>query len=81
MGDPSVANLPLGDPRYVAAMENYLLFWATENRSQEVPFAIQFEYGHWATCYYVIIIAMLMVGHANNLWNDHRRRAEAVVDV
>jgi len=81
MDDPSVANLPLGDSRCVAAMENCLLFWAAENRSQEVPFAIQFKYEHWATCYYVFIIAIFMVGHANNLWNDHRRRAEVVVDV
>lgn len=34
MDDPSVANLPLGNPRCVAAMENCLLFWAAENRSR-----------------------------------------------
>ena len=81
MDDPSLANLPLDDPRCVAGMENCLAYRAAENRSQEVPFAGQIKYRHWATYYYVDIIARLMVVHANNLWDDHRRRAEAVVDV
>lgn len=73
MGDPAVANLPLSDPKCVAAAEMCLAFYAAENRSQEIlPFARQFQYGHWVTYYYVVIIFLLMVLHAAHRWQDRR---------
>ena len=79
MGDPSAANLPISDPRCLATAENCLAFYAAENRSQEtVPWAGQFEYGHWVTYYYVIVVSILMLVHGVHLWHDNRSRADTI---
>lgn len=76
--DPTVVNLPLSDPRCVAAAEACTAFYAAENYSQEVtPWAGQFEYGHWATYYYVCIIFILMLVHILHRWHDHKSRRGA----
>jgi cytochrome b561 len=71
--DPTVANLTLSDPKCVQAAEACIAFYAAENASQEaVPWASQFEYGHWATYYWVIIVGVLFVYHVFNMIKDRR---------
>jgi predicted ferric reductase len=71
--DPTVANLSLSDPKCVKAAEACLEFYAAENASQAaIPWASLFEYGHWATYYYVIIIGVLFVVHVYNIVKDRR---------
>ena len=53
--DPAVANLSLSDPNCINAGDECTAYYAAQNASQAaVSWAYQFEYGHWATYYYVI---------------------------
>jgi len=68
-----IADLPLSDPQCIN--ESCTAFAAAANLSQElVPWAGQFEYGHWTTWYYVVIIFILMVAHGFNIFQDRRSR-------
>lgn len=69
--DPSIANLPLTDPRCIN--ESCTAFYAAENASQAAtPWAGQFEYGHWVTWYYLTIIGVLLLVHAHRLYSARR---------
>jgi hypothetical protein len=71
--DPTVANLSLSDPKCIQAAEACTAFYAAENASQAaVPWASQFEYGHWTTYYYVIIIGVLFLVRIYTIVGDHR---------
>jgi hypothetical protein len=71
--DPTVANLSLSDPKCIQAAEACTAFYAAENASQAaVPWASLFEYGHWTTYYYVIIIGVLFLVHIFNIARDHQ---------
>jgi hypothetical protein len=53
--DPAAANLSLSDPNCINAGDECTAYYAASNASQDaVSWAYQFEYGHWATYYYVI---------------------------
>ena len=69
MGDSALANLPLSDPRCINS--SCIAFDAATNRSQEItPWAGQFEYGHWTTWYYIVILFVLMMIHGLRTLND-----------
>jgi predicted ferric reductase len=71
--DPGVVNLPLSDPRCIQAVECCTAFYAGENESQTVtPWALQFEYGHWLTYYWVIIVGLFTLWRAFTLIIDRR---------
>jgi hypothetical protein len=71
--DPSVANLPITDPKCVQAVEACTAFYAAENASQAaIPWADLFEYGHWATYYWIIIVGLLFLYHLFTTIKDHR---------
>ncbi|KAK7531506.1 ferric reductase NAD binding domain-containing protein [Phyllosticta citribraziliensis] len=71
--DPSVAALPVSDPRCVKAMECCTAFYAAENASQaETPWAGQFVYGHWTAYYWIAAVGVLAVWHACNTIMDRR---------
>jgi Ferric reductase like transmembrane component len=73
-GDQTVANLPISDPK--CNSEDCIAFAAAANLSQEItPWAGQFEYGHWVTWYYVIIVFCFMVVYGFCSWLDHRAAA------
>lgn len=70
------AYLPLSDPRCVAAKENCTAYSAARNASQAAtPYARQFEYGKWATYYYVAIVFLLTLLHLYNTIMNNRKRA------
>ncbi|KAI9809847.1 MAG: hypothetical protein M1825_000280 [Sarcosagium campestre] len=74
--DPSIANLSLSDPR--CNSDSCLEFEAAHNASQAaVSYYWQFEYGHWTTWYYLIVVAIFMLFYAYHLWSDRRPRPEA----
>lgn len=69
--DPTVANLSLNDPR--CNSDDCIAFYAAHNRSQAtVSYYYQYEYGHWTTWYYIIVIFLFMVVYAYHLWYDRR---------
>ena len=60
--DPEVMNLSLSDPRCVQAAEGCIAFYAAENASQAaIPWASQFDYGHYVTYYWVIILGLVFL--------------------
>jgi hypothetical protein len=70
--DPSIAHLPLSDPR--CNNGSCVAFQAAYNASQaQVLYKWQYEYGHWTTWYYVIVI-MFMLPYLHHLWNARRSR-------
>lgn len=74
-GDPAVANLPISDPK--CNSEDCIAFAAAANSSQEItPWAGQFEYGHWTTWYYLIMIVAFMVVYGLRSWVDHKAAAK-----
>ena len=74
--DPTVANLSLSDPR--CNSDDCIAFEAAHNYSQAtVSYYYQYEYGHWTTWYYIIVIFLFMLVYAYNLWNDRRTKLEA----
>lgn len=76
MGTSYPVNLPLSDPG--CNSELCYAFAAAENASQEaVPWAGQFEYGHWTTWYWVIILFILTVAHGIRLWRSHSSNTRA----
>jgi hypothetical protein len=53
--NPAVVNLSLSDPNCIDAGDSCNAYYAAQNASQAaVSWAYQFEYGHWATYYYII---------------------------
>jgi hypothetical protein len=75
MGDPTVANLSLSDPKCIQAAEACIAFYAAENASQAaVPWASLFEYGHWTTYYYIIIMGLLFLLHVYHTVKDRQAR-------
>jgi len=53
--NPTVVNLSLSDPACINAGDECNAYYAAQNASQDtISWAYQFEYGHWATYYYVI---------------------------
>lgn len=53
--DPAVSNLPLSDPNCIKAEDACIAYYAAANASQDaISWSYQFQYGHWATYYYVI---------------------------
>ena len=73
MSDPALAGLPLSDPRCNSmACDAYA---AGTNASQAaVPWATLFEYGHWTTWFYIIVIFLFMLVYAYGIWVDWRSR-------
>ena len=70
--DSSVASLPLSDPR--CNSDSCLAFKAAHNASQAaISYYWQYEYGHWTTWYYVIIIGCFAIVHTIRLLRDRRR--------
>jgi hypothetical protein len=79
--DPTVANLSLSDPKCIQAAEACTAFYAAENASQAaVPWASLFEYGHWTTYYYVIIVGVLFLVHIYNIIQDHRISSSTTIN-
>jgi len=73
--DPEVMNLPLTDPRCIRAAEGCIAFWAAENNSQDaIPWASQFEYGHYLTYYWVVAIGLLSIAYWSQLVYARRQR-------
>lgn len=71
----TAADLPLSDPRCVAAKKNCTAYSAAANASQAAtPYAGQFEYGKWATYYYVVILFLLTVLHLYNTISNRRSK-------
>jgi Ferric reductase like transmembrane component len=71
MGVPSVANLPLSDPKCKDA--GCIAFDAATNRSQELtPWAGQFAYGRWTTWYSLVILFIFTLFHGLRTWKDRR---------
>ena len=69
--DPIVANLSLNDPR--CNSDDCLAFEAAHNYSQAtVSYYYQYEYGHWTTWYYLIVIFLFMLIYAYRLWGDRK---------
>ena len=74
-GDSAVANLPLSNP--ACNTSDCIAFEAASNQSQLVtPWAGQFEYGHWTTWYYLVIIFIVMLWRAFRIWNDRTRHED-----
>ena len=72
-GDPSLAHLLLSDPR--CNSDSCVAFQAAHNASQaHVSYTWQYEYGHWATWYYLIVVFLFMLPHVHCLWKDRRPR-------
>ena len=69
--DPAVANLPLSDPGCNSS--DCTAFALAINISQTVtPFAGQFDYGHYATWYYLAILVLFIVFAKAQRYLDHR---------
>ncbi|KAI9849123.1 MAG: hypothetical protein M1837_005353 [Sclerophora amabilis] len=69
--DPTVAHLPLTDPR--CNTDSCTAFEAAHNASQaQVSYYWQFEYGHWTTWYYLIFIFLFMLPFLYHQWKDSR---------
>lgn len=74
--DPSVANLTLNDPR--CNSDSCLAFEIAHNESQAtVSYMFQYEYGHWTTWFYLIVIFLFMLPHFYHLWRDRSARSGA----
>ena len=79
--DPAspIANLALSDP--LCANDSCEAFAVAHDLSQDtVSFYYQFEYGHWSTYYYVIIIFLFMLLHAFHIYRGYRLRASGGSD-
>lgn len=75
--DPLLTSLPLSDPR--CRNDSCLAFEAAHNLSQkEVSYYYQFEYGHWTTWLYVILVFIFTLAHGFRLWHDRRPRSNTV---
>ena len=75
VSDPVLKSLPLSDPR--CRNDSCLAFEAAHNRSQEeVSYYYQYEYGHWTTWLYVILIFIFMLAHGLRIWADRSPRAD-----
>ena len=71
LGNSPNANLSLSDPN--CTDESCQAFLNAENESQAaVSWAFQFQYGHWVTYYYVIIIGLLLLIHISRAFMDRR---------
>ena len=69
--DPKVVHLPLSDPR--CNSDSCIAFQAAHNASQAaVSYAWQFEYGHWTTWYYIIVIFLFMLIFLHHSLSDRR---------
>ena len=74
--DPTLANLPLSDPRCVD--ESCLAFKAAEDASQAAtPWTYQFEYGHWVTWYYIIFVFLFTIPFIHQRWSSRRPQTTA----
>ncbi|KAJ9213742.1 hypothetical protein DTO166G4_4673 [Paecilomyces variotii] len=70
--DPAVSHLPLSDPNCIKAEDACIAYYAAANASQDaISWSYQFQYGHWATYYYVIIIGLLFLGYAFTTLTDN----------
>ena len=68
--NPAVANLPLSDPGCNSSDCN--AFALAINISQTItPFAGQFDYGHYATWYYLAILALFIIVARAQRYLDH----------
>ena len=75
--DPSVKSLPLSDPR--CRDDSCLAFEAAHNESQKVvSYYYQYEYGHWTTWLYVILVFIFMLAHGFRMWSDRSPRSNTV---
>ena len=71
--DPSIRNIPLSDPN--CRNDFCLAFEAAHNLSQkEVSYYYQFEYGHWTTWLYIILVFIFMLVHGFRMWTDRNPR-------
>jgi predicted ferric reductase len=74
MGYPYIAELnglPLSDPR--CRNESCMAYLDAENASQAaIPWASLFDYGHWLTYYWVIILGLLTIVRLVQLFQDRR---------
>ena len=67
-----LANLSLSDSR--CNNDSCLAFKAAHAASQaEVSYYWQYEYGHWTTWYYIILIGLFAILNASRLWREHRK--------
>ena len=71
--DPAVRNLSLSDPR---CNSDACLAFETAHRASQaaVSYKYQFEYGHWTTWFYLIVIFLFLVPHVYHLWQDRAVR-------
>lgn len=75
--DPALRSIPLSDPR--CRDDSCLAFEVAHNRSQkEVSYYYQYEYGHWTTWLYVILVFIFMLAHGFRMWNDRSPRSNTV---
>ena len=76
MQDPKndfVKNLPLSNP--LCVNDSCIAFYAAHNLSQkQVSYALQFQYGHWLTWYYIIFIFLFMLVYLGRLYGDTRAK-------
>src|ERR1700760_2967265 len=75
--DPAVVDLPTSDPLCIKAAECCTAFYAAENASQaSVPWAGQFEYGHWVTYYWVILLGLVAIVHGLQVVQDSKKQRQ-----
>lgn len=75
--DPVLRSIPLSDPR--CRNDSCLAFEVAHNLSQkEVSYYYQYEYGHWTTWLYVILVFIFMLAHGFRMLNDRRPRSYTV---
>jgi hypothetical protein len=71
--DPAVRNLSLSDPR--CNSDACQAFEIAHKASQAtVSYKFQFEYGHWTTWFFLIVIFLFAVPHLYCLWRDRSVR-------
>ena len=72
------ANLPLTDPKCMN--DSCIAYYGAHNASQAaVSWTWQFEYGHWVTYYYVILIFLALLLHLSRHLRGRRSSNHAAV--